>query len=327
MFRLFKRLFRVKKSAEQVFTGAPAKVPPPLSQIGRLDSRCPYCETELPERPKAKTRCKSCGNSIRVRWDAEGRSTLLRDDQIGVFSEQKYSSPKYAGFREAVEDLTIIPFTGEAEKSKAPMLAKVRQLAEQYADITDKSAFADFAVAHFGARYESLVDAVALQFSISPARATLILRHIGSVQSALYHQLRYQRVSLKYKWSTSHDERVCTRCQALNGKVFFWDNPPEGGHPGECECWRFICPDYAAVPAGRLDSRCPNCEVELAKRPRGKTKCKNCQKEIWVRTNSGGQQVLLSEKMLVNFDRQKYGPEVCRCIAKPIIELGGREIG
>jgi len=37
-----------------------------------------------------------------------------------------------------------------------------------------------------------------------------------------------------------------------------------------------------------------------------------------VRTNAEGQQVLLSEEMLENFDLQKYGPQICRCRAIPI---------
>lgn len=39
-----------------------------------------------------------------------------------------------------------------------------------------------------------------------------------------------------YFWSTSGDERVCDHCKEKDGKRFAWDNPPEGGHPGEHKC-------------------------------------------------------------------------------------------
>ena len=331
---LFKRLFCAKnpaETAEQV--SAPVNVPPPPSrppptpsplplQIGRLDSRCPYCEAELQKRPKAKTRCKTCGNFIRVRWDANGCSTLLREDQLSAFDEQKFNSPEYAKFREAVEEVTIIPFADDREWIKEPMLAKARQFAEWYADIADKPAFAALVTEHFGARYESLVDSVALRFNLQRSRATLILRHAGNVLSEYYRQRRAQRAgSKKYTWCARHDDRVCRRCRELDGKVIFWDDPPEGGNPGECECWRFTSPDYAKVAMGRLDSRCPNCEAELVERPRGRSKCKRCKEWIWVKTNAEGQSVLLSEEMLADFDRQENGPETCRCFSIPIIEL------
>jgi hypothetical protein len=321
VLQFIKRLFGIvnpQKTEEQVSASSAGRSP--SAQIGRLDSKCPYCEAELQIRPKAKCRCKACGNFIRVRWDAEDRSTLLREDQLEAFSEQKYSQPKYAEFQEAVDEMTIIPFVGDDKWTKASMLAKALQIAEKYPDIADKPALAAFFVEHFGARYESLVDSVTQQFNVPRSRAILISRHVESVISAYYRQLRHQRADgKKYVWRAL--PTACLRCQELDGKVFLWDDPPEGGHPGECECWRLTSPDYDKVPMGRLDSRCPTCEIELTKRPRAKSKCKNCRNEIWVKTNTEGQQVLLNEEMLADFDRQKDGPEICRCFARPIVDL------
>ena len=172
-----------------------------------------------------------------------------------------------------------------------------------------------------GYRSDRIRKMLQTDYGLAQHLAARVAAQAGSLLVSKWRELRARDVGCtRYKWSTSHDERVCPRCRALGGKVFFWDSPPEGGHPGECECWRLVCPDYAKVPVGRLDSRCPNCEVELPRRPRGKTKCKSCQKGIWVRTNSDGHQVLLSEEMLADFDRQKFGPEICRCIAMPILE-------
>tara|TARA_B100001248_G_scaffold201654_1_gene155893 strand:- start:346 stop:621 length:276 start_codon:yes stop_codon:yes gene_type:complete len=43
----------------------------------------------------------------------------------------------------------------------------------------------------------------------------------------------------QYIWRTSGDDKVRTSHAMREGKVFSWDNPPEGGHPGEdygCRC-------------------------------------------------------------------------------------------
>jgi SPP1 gp7 family putative phage head morphogenesis protein len=172
-----------------------------------------------------------------------------------------------------------------------------------------------------GYRSDRIRKMLQTDFGLAQHLAARVAAQADSLLVSKWRELRARDAGCtRYNWSTSHDERVCPRCRALQGKIFSWDNPPEGGHPGECECWRLVCPDYAKVPVGRLDSRCPNCEVELPRRPRGKTKCRSCKKSIWVRTNSDGQQVLLSEEMLADFDRQKFGPEICRCMAMPILE-------
>jgi len=43
----------------------------------------------------------------------------------------------------------------------------------------------------------------------------------------------------QYIWRTSGDDKVRHEHAVREGKVFSWDNPPEGGHPGEeygCRC-------------------------------------------------------------------------------------------
>lgn len=44
----------------------------------------------------------------------------------------------------------------------------------------------------------------------------------------------------KYIWRTVEDDKVRSSHRQYNGKIFSWDNPPQGGHPGEdynCRCW------------------------------------------------------------------------------------------
>lgn len=43
-----------------------------------------------------------------------------------------------------------------------------------------------------------------------------------------------------YIWRTMRDGDVRSAHSSREGQVFSWDNPPEGGHPGEahgCRCW------------------------------------------------------------------------------------------
>ncbi len=44
----------------------------------------------------------------------------------------------------------------------------------------------------------------------------------------------------KYIWHTMGDSKVRSEHAARNGQIFDFDNPPEGGNPGEapnCRCW------------------------------------------------------------------------------------------
>lgn len=43
-----------------------------------------------------------------------------------------------------------------------------------------------------------------------------------------------------YIWRTQRDSKARSSHAEREGKIFRWDDPPEGGHPGEdsnCRCW------------------------------------------------------------------------------------------
>lgn len=71
-------------------------------------------------------------------------------------------------------------------------------------------------------------------------------RQETSLLTAKYRKLRYTDVGItKYRWSTSHDDRVRKRHKELDGQVFDFEAPPivnEKGdrkNPGEdfgCRC-------------------------------------------------------------------------------------------
>ncbi len=74
---------------------------------------------------------------------------------------------------------------------------------------------------------------------------------------AIDRELKKQNPVERYIWRTVGDERVRDGHAGREGQVFLWNNPPEGGHPGEdynCRCWAELV-DYK-VPKKN------NCEEE-----------------------------------------------------------------
>jgi SPP1 gp7 family putative phage head morphogenesis protein len=102
-----------------------------------------------------------------------------------------------------------------------------------------------------GISYKTLREEILTASDISESRANLIARdQIGKLNGELT-QLRQSDAGIKkYIWRTAGDERVRGEPDGLypdsdpshydrEGKIFSWDNPPEGGHPGEaiqCRC-------------------------------------------------------------------------------------------
>lgn len=79
-------------------------------------------------------------------------------------------------------------------------------------------------------------------------RRTGEIRPGDDTEKAIRHALRDQSSKIsdgrekkgQYIWRTRGDGKVRSEHADRDGKVFDWDNPPEGGHPGEahnCRCW------------------------------------------------------------------------------------------
>lgn len=52
--------------------------------------------------------------------------------------------------------------------------------------------------------------------------------------------IEIKKLHPKYTWRTRKDSKVRSKHWEREGDEFDWDNPPEGGHPGEdygCRCW------------------------------------------------------------------------------------------
>ena len=73
-------------------------------------------------------------------------------------------------------------------------------------------------------------------------RAKVIARDQTSTFNARLNEFRQKESGIeRYIWRTVQDERVRdTHRDELDGEVFYWNDPPSEGHPGEpiqCRCW------------------------------------------------------------------------------------------
>lgn len=58
----------------------------------------------------------------------------------------------------------------------------------------------------------------------------------------------------QYIWRTMLDNRVRPHHQAREGLIFFWDNPPDDGHPGEADWCRCKAVDIEETPDDDLNT-------------------------------------------------------------------------
>ncbi len=103
-----------------------------------------------------------------------------------------------------------------------------------------------------GKRAEEIAGELEDRFGVSANRAALIARdQIGKLNGEI-NQERQQNLGItRYKWRTANDERVRGAPGGKyptaepshfdrEGQIFAWNDPPEGGHPGQaiqCRCW------------------------------------------------------------------------------------------
>ena len=98
-----------------------------------------------------------------------------------------------------------------------------------------------------GRRAESLEAMIRESYGVSQRKAQFLARQETSLLMSKFRETRYGDVGVKrYRWSTSHDERVRSDHKHLNGKIFSFSEPPvtdtrtgARNNPGEdfgCRC-------------------------------------------------------------------------------------------
>lgn len=76
-------------------------------------------------------------------------------------------------------------------------------------------------------RAEAMVKTIQENYGSSKAKAKFLARQETALLMSKFQETRYGDMGInKYRWSTSHDERVRPDHAALNGKVFLFDQPP-----------------------------------------------------------------------------------------------------
>lgn len=101
--------------------------------------------------------------------------------------------------------------------------------------------------AYAGRRAQALEGLIRENYGVSQRKAKFLARQETSLLLSKFRESRYSDVGVrKYRWSTSHDERVRSDHRHLNGKIFCFDEPPvtdkrtgARNNPGEdfgCRC-------------------------------------------------------------------------------------------
>lgn len=86
----------------------------------------------------------------------------------------------------------------------------------------------------------SLAEKIQKQTGVTKRRADLIASDQISKANAELTMYRQKDLGIeKYRWTSSHDERVRQLHREYDGNVYSWDKPPSDGHPGfpvRCRC-------------------------------------------------------------------------------------------
>jgi SPP1 gp7 family putative phage head morphogenesis protein len=113
-----------------------------------------------------------------------------------------------------------------------------------------------------GTSPKAIADEIRERSGVSKRRAHIIARDQVTKANAMLTEHRQTELGVtKYKWVTAHDERVrgnpygrypkaVPSHYARDGKMFDWNQPPEGGHPGMailCRC--HAQPDFETIEA------------------------------------------------------------------------------
>ena len=127
-------------------------------------------------------------------------------------------------------------------------ISLINSVATEYIDKVEKIVLNGI---RSGTRVEEIANSIKMSSNISMNRAKFIARdQIGKFNGSLSKTRQTSLGIKKYTWRTSRNERVRGNPSGLypdahpshfarEGKVFEWDKPPEGGHPGMdygCQC-------------------------------------------------------------------------------------------
>lgn len=109
-----------------------------------------------------------------------------------------------------------------------------------------------------GGRADRLAKIIVADYGVAKRKAAFLAGQETSLLVSKFREERYKEIGFtRYKWSTSHDERVRPDHKVLEGQTFFFDSPPvtdratgARNNPGEdynCRC--------VAIPIVEIETR------------------------------------------------------------------------
>lgn len=107
---------------------------------------------------------------------------------------------------------------------------------------------------------KSLVKAIVDEFGVTENKARFLARNETGLFTATFKMITYKEAGItKYRWSTSHDDRVRKFHKDLDGQIITWDNPPivndngdrkHAGFDYQCRCQMIAIIDEPILPNG-----------------------------------------------------------------------------
>lgn len=127
-----------------------------------------------------------------------------------------------------------------------------------------------------GYRADRLANVIQARYGVTKRKAAFLADQETGLLVSKYREQQAKSIgATAYKWSTSHDERVRPDHRALNGRIFFFDDPPitntrtgARNNPGEDFRCRCVAMPVISIP-GNLNLRdvanCKHAEFRCAR--------------------------------------------------------------
>lgn len=116
----------------------------------------------------------------------------------------------------------------------------IKTISSKYFDEIEQSVFRNWRA---GIRAEEMISGIMDRYKVSKSSAMRIARDQTGKLNGQLVEARHKDLGIsQYTWRGINDERTRSLHSERieRGAVYSWDDPPEGGHPGEpiqCRCW------------------------------------------------------------------------------------------
>jgi SPP1 gp7 family putative phage head morphogenesis protein len=134
------------------------------------------------------------------------------------------------GFRAAADAISVSPTI--TPESKEQLVDEYNKDMKRYVEDFSRSAVRSLREAvednaQKGYRYDRLIDVIKQRYGVTRSKAEFLARQETALFMSKYRELRFSEGGVRrYVWHTAGDKRVRDGHEALDGKTFFYSNPP-----------------------------------------------------------------------------------------------------